>query len=227
MADPNLYHHPACAGNGCGAEQEKEPTAGGLCGLLMKKVGGGGHHDEHKQTPSDVAMADIEHQEVKHGGNPTLADQLHRSDCGGSSSEEEEEGGEIGEKKRKKRGMKERIKKKLSGEKEEEDHHFGHQQEQPEIIITGDDDDKANDAANQATLIQMHEDDSEEKKGFIEKMMDKLPLYGQEMKKPGDEDHVDIESGAAQPEKGILDKIKDKIPGSHKNGGDHEAKKED
>ncbi|CAN1307787.1 hypothetical protein LINPERPRIM_LOCUS27155 [Linum perenne] len=183
--------------NGCEGEGHEKEAGVGLCGLLTKKKVTG----DGGQNDRDK---NVTSSDVKHGGPmSTLADHLHHRSDGASSSEEEEDLDGGGEKKRKKKGLKDKIKKKMSIEKEAE--------VTIEIVHDGEEDD----------------DSSEEKKGFMEKIMDKLPLNGHEEKKPDD---VVIENENGVEKGGILDKIKEKIQGVGKmvNGSDdHERKKED
>lgn len=121
------------------------------------------------------------------------------------SSEEEIEGADGEKKRKKKKGLKEKIQEKISSEKEE-----NAVEKNDEI------------ASAEATHL-------EEKKGFLEKIKDKLP--GQ---------HKKAEEGAAgagccpnehlaevdeKEKKGILEKIKEKLPGYHSE--DEKAKHKD
>ncbi|KAK1295791.1 hypothetical protein QJS10_CPB15g00304 [Acorus calamus] len=59
----------------------------------------------------------------------------------------------------------------------------------------------------------------EEKKGFLEKIKEKLPGGGH---KKVEEVPIEDGEGIGQDKKGFLEKIKEKFPGYHKNGGDHD-----
>lgn len=64
----------------------------------------------------------------------------------------------------------------------------------------------------------------EEKKGFLEKIKEKLPGQhkksedGAEKSPPEYEADGHSPAGETKEKKGIIEKIKDKLPGSHKNG---------
>jgi hypothetical protein len=117
------------------------------------------------------------------------------------SSDEEDQGGE--KKKKKKNGLEEKI----SGEMEEVD-----AKHKDTFIFTPVE--KGNETANAEGT------NPEEKKGFIEKIKEKLP--GQHKKA---EEGVSAEcaanehspEGEPKDKKGILEKIKEKLPGCHKN----------
>lgn len=121
------------------------------------------------------------------------------------SSDEEDEGRE---KKKKKKGLKE----KLSGEKEEVDN---------KCKDTFTPVEKGNEVVNAEAT------NPEEKKGFIEKIKEKLPGHH---KKAEDGFSAECAANEHSPEgepkekKGILEKIKEKLPGCHKN--EEEEKKD-
>ncbi|OWM80464.1 phosphoprotein ECPP44-like [Punica granatum] len=66
-------------------------------------------------------------------------------------------------------------------------------------------------------------DDTEEKKGFLEKIKEKLPRYE---KKPEGDNSPEPEPEPECPagKKGILEKIKEKLPGCHKSAEDEKVK---
>ncbi|XP_042015957.1 phosphoprotein ECPP44-like [Salvia splendens] len=116
----------------------------------------------------------------------TLMDELRRTHSQSSCSSDEE-GGE----RKKKKGLKEEIKDILSGKKEGEDN----------VPIQ-----EGNAAVEQP----------EEKKGFLEKVIEKLPgqhKNGDVETPPATEHELGCENNQ---KKGIIDKIKEKLPGHHK-----------
>lgn len=106
--------------------------------------------------------------------------------------------------------MKEKIKEKISHEKEEPN---GHKDESVPV-------EKCDEMSKEELT------NPEEKKGFLEKLKEKLP--GQH-KKGEEADHATPTECAPDkhsPEKkGILEKIKEKLPGSHKNGEEKDKEK--
>ncbi|ESR35734.1 hypothetical protein CICLE_v10029952mg [Citrus x clementina] len=121
------------------------------------------------------------------------------------SSEEEIEGADGEKKRKKKKGLKEKIQEKISSEKEE-----NAVEKNDEI------------ASAEATHL-------EEKKGFLEKIKDKLP--GQHKKAEegaacaGCCPNEHLAEGDEKEKKGILEKIKEKLPGYHSE--DEKAKHKD
>lgn len=114
------------------------------------------------------------------------------------SSDEEDEGRE---KKKKKKGLKE----KLSGAKEEVDN---------KCKDTFTPVEKSNEVVNAVAT------NPEEKKGFIEKIKEKLPGHHKKAEdgfSPGCATNEHSPDGEPEEKKGILDKIKEKLPGCHKN----------
>jgi len=159
-------------------------------------------------------------EEKKHGG---LLEKLHRSDSSSSSSSDEERDDEEKKKKKKekkeKEGLKEKLKEKLGGQhKDEEDTNVPIEKEKPhvqEVVYS--------------EPSYPHKEEDHEKKGFIDKIKDKLP--GQ---KKVEEQHESTAPVAIEPssndKKGFMDKIKEKIPGFSSKGSEekkeHEEKKE-
>ncbi|XP_021800054.1 dehydrin ERD10-like isoform X1 [Prunus avium] len=133
-----------------------------------------------------------EQEQHKH----TLAEKLHHHDGDSSSSSSDEEGGE-----KKKKGLKGKTKEKISGKKEEGDAYHA------SVPV-----EKTHDIENGAPQ-------ADEKKGFIEKIKEKLPGQHKEAEHGAHAEYhaVDGHSHEAEPKKGILEKIKDKLPGGHKN----------
>ncbi|KAB1705647.1 hypothetical protein FNE63_30655 [Klebsiella pneumoniae] len=140
---------------------------------------------------------------------------LHRSSSSSSSSssDEEEVIGEDGQKikKKKNKGLKDKIKDKISGDHKEEV--------------------KTEKVEDTSVPVEKYED-SEEKKGFLDKIKHKLPGGGQkneeEVAAPAPPPPAVAEHEAdVKEKKGFLDKIKEKLPGYHpKTEEDKEKEKE-
>nr|AEB77936.1 dehydrin [Salvia officinalis] len=151
-------------------------------------------------------------EEEKH---ESLIGKLSRSDSSSSSSSEEEVEGENGEKikRKKKKGLKEKI---LGDKKEEE----------KKCVDTSAPVEKYDDVVTAP--------EQEEKKGFLDKIKDKLP-GGKKTEEvaapPPPPAPVAVDHGPITPEaegkekKGFLDKIKEKLPGYHPKS-DEEKEKE-
>ncbi|KAJ0969793.1 hypothetical protein J5N97_022670 [Dioscorea zingiberensis] len=179
--------------------------------------------DEEQVLVSEMEKVHLEDESKKSEEHekPGLLEKLHRShSTSSSSSSDEEEVDENGEKKKKKKGLKEKIKEKMTGEKKEGE----------ETVVTGDHDSAIKvEKVEDASLKKEEEVPApEEKKGFLEKIKEKLPMQS---KKPAEEVVVsapvetkeqqhDEEGQANKEKKGFLEKIKEKLPGYHKNGGD-------
>lgn len=185
----------------------------------------GYHHEEHKE----------EEVEKKH---ETLSEKLRRSDSSSSSSSDEEGDDEEKRQKRKerkeKKGLTEKIKEKISGDKEEEKKH-GYEQD-TEIPVEKFHEEHGH-PYEHGPVVHHHEEPKveptavygedekkeDEKKGFLEKIKDKLPGH----KKPEDgpvvspppPEYENVEpahhEGEVKEKKGLLEKIKEKIPGYH------------
>ncbi|XP_050366667.1 dehydrin ERD14-like isoform X2 [Argentina anserina] len=204
------------------SEPEPEPA----CVDYSKPAEHGYHHEEHKEEHKE------EEVEKKH---ETLSEKLRRSDSSSSSSSDEEGDDEEKKKKRKeKKGLKEKIKEKISGDKEEEKKH-GYEQDTDEIPVEKFHEDHGH-AYDHGPVVPHHEEPKvepavvyaeekkeDEKKGFLEKIKDKLPGH----KKP---EEVPVASppaagyetaepayheGEPKEKKGLMEKIKGKIPGYH------------
>ena len=219
MAD-EVVHHPL------DKSSEVETTDRGLFDFL------GAKKDEDKSAPA--AAADYQQQEAiatefeqkVHVSDPepkfeeskveeekksSLLDKLHRSGSSSSSSssdeEEVEEGGE--KKKKKKKSLKEKI----------------HKEEDTSVPVE----------KIEETVVE-----PEEKKGFLDKIKEKLPGGGhkkaedQEFPSPTPppappaavESYATVEGEPAKEKKGILEKIKEKIPGYHSKTNDEDKKEE-
>lgn len=201
-----------------------------------KPVEHGYHHEEPKE----------EHKKEEEKKHETLSEKLRRSDSSSSSSSDEEGDDEEKKKKRKeKKGLKEKLKEKIAGDKEEEEKkkhgyeqdtevpvekfheeqehpydHGPHHHEEPKV---------------EPTVAYTEEQKKEdEKKGFLEKIKDKLPGH----KKPEDvpvaspppPEYENVEpayhEGEVKEKKGLLEKIKEKIPGYHPKTEEEKLEKE-
>lgn len=215
MAD-EVVHHPL------DKSSEVETTDRGLFDFL------GAKKDEDKSAPA--AAADYQQQEAiatefeqkVHVSDPepkfeeskveeekksSLLDKLHRSgSSSSSSSSDEEEVEEGGEKKKKK---KKSLKEKI------------HKEEDTSVPVE----------KIEETVVE-----PEEKKGFLDKIKEKLPGGGhkkaedQEFPSPAPpaavESYATVEGEPAKEKKGILEKIKEKIPGYHSKTSDEDKKEE-
>ncbi|PON90421.1 Dehydrin [Trema orientale] len=227
--------HEYEASSKVGDEGSVESKDRGLFDFLGKK-------DEEKKPQEEVISTEfgekvkVSEEEPKHKveeeeKKPSLLEKLHRSDSSSSSSSDEEEGeGEEKKKKKKeKKGLKEKIKEKISGEGKEEEkkeeHHHSH-------------------AADTSVPIEhevVHSSEPlhpEEKKGFLEKIKEKLP--GGQHKKPEEAvpppapapahheySEASHEGGEAKEKKGILEKIKEKLPGYHSKTEEEKEKEKE
>ncbi|KAK1261560.1 Dehydrin COR410 [Acorus gramineus] len=232
MAEENQHHH-----------RESEALSGevkdrGMFDFMGKKK----KEEEKKKFEEEVLVSEFEEVKVeevegeerkkKHG----LLEKLHRSDSSSSSSSDEEEGdqGEAKEKKKKKKGLKEKIKEKISSgkdkEKEEEEEDDDDDKE-VEVVHVDFTSSAAVTASHDSTTVEVLKSEEslvetstivispgEEKKGFLEKIKEKLPGGHKKVEEVPIEDG----EGVGQDKKGFLEKIKEKFPGYHKNGGDHD-----
>ncbi|CAK9180360.1 unnamed protein product [Ilex paraguariensis] len=166
-------------------------------------------YEEVKEEPKE--------EEKKHG----LLEKLHRSGSSCSSSSDEEEVEEGGEKKKKKK-LKDNIKEKISGDHKEED--------------------KVEKYEETAVPIEKYEEpvpvnvaeptcEPEEKKGFLEKIKDKLPGGHKKTEEvppspppPPPAEEYGSPDGEAKEKKGFMEKIKEKIPGYHPKTEDEKEK---
>lgn len=214
MAD-EVVHHPL------DKSSEVETTDRGLFDFL------GGKKDEDKSAPADyqqqeeiatefeqkVHVSETEPKfeeskvEEEEEKKPSLLDKLHRSgSSSSSSSSDEEEVEEGGEKKKKK---KKSLKEKI------------HKEEDTSVPVE----------KIEETVVE-----PEEKKGFLDKIKEKLPGGGhkkaedQEFPSPAPpaavESYATVEGEPAKEKKGILEKIKEKIPGYHSKTSDEDKKEE-
>ncbi|KAL9244073.1 hypothetical protein vseg_017884 [Gypsophila vaccaria] len=182
---------------------------------------------EHKVQVSKTAWEKEEqkdHEEKKSAAGGLL-DKFHRDDHSSSSSSSDEEGDDEEKKKRRKerkekKGLKEKLKEKLPGHKDEDDTNVPIEKYE-EIDSKPHVQEVVYSEPSHVTNETDHE-----KKGFLDKIKDKLPGHP----KP-EEHHVSAAPMAAEPcveaegKKGFLDKIKDKLPGFSSKSS--EDKKED
>ncbi|KAJ8422245.1 hypothetical protein Cgig2_023104 [Carnegiea gigantea] len=184
---------------------------------------------ENKVHVSSEAGED--HHKKKHEG---LVEKIHRSDGSNSSSSDEGEGDDDEkrrgkkEKKEKKKGLKEKIMEKLPGHEDElkMEHQHQHHREETNVPV-----EKVHHEELHSSHANKPPQEAEEKKGFLDKIKEKLP--GQQKKADGHEhQHVHVhevtpvaaEHHEAKEKKGILEKIKEKIPGFHSKNAAEEKK---
>lgn len=191
-------------------KEEVESTDRGLFDFLGKKK-------EEKKPQEEALVSEFDQkvqicepvhetkvEEGKHEEKKqSLLEKLHRSDSSSSSSSSEEEVEEGGEKikRKKKKGLKEKFEEKKA-EKHEDDTSVP--------IIKCDDDEKTH-------------AEPEEKKGFLDKIKEKLPGHKKtdEVAVPPPAPVVEpvaecaTSDGEGKEKKGFLEKIKEKLPGYH------------
>lgn len=124
--------------------------------------------------------------------------------------------------------MKEKIKEKISGDKEEEKKHGYEEDTAVPVEKFHEEHEHQYDHGpvhhEEPTVVHSEEKKEDEKKGFLEKIKDKLP--GQHKKPedvpvasppPPEYEHAEpaYNEGEVKEKKGILEKIKEKIPGYH------------
>lgn len=225
MADEAKYGYhetPKPTEEPCAAAVEVESTDRGLFGFGKKK-------EEEKCEETAIATdfekkvqvcePEVKEEPKEEEKHESLIEKLRRSDSSSSSSSEEEVEGENGEKikRKKKKGLKEKITGKISGDKEEEKKY-----EDTSVPVEKCDD---------VVAVPEHE---EEKKGFLDKIKDKLPggKKTEEVAAPppppapvaAEYPHTTPEADGKE-KKGFLDKIKEKLPGYHPKT-DEEKEKE-
>ena len=230
MAEEAHYTSPKTTDQEYDGAATVETTDRGLFNFIGKK-------EEEKQPACEQeAMIASEFEEKVHVSEPvkeekkeSLLEKLHRSDSSSSSSSsDEEEVVEGGEKikKKKKKGLKEKIKEKIHGGDEEKKH-----EEDTSVPIEKCEEEVAVTAVPPPTHLE-----PEEKKGFLEKIKEKLPGGQKKAEEEGvvapaphpapvvaaDCATVEVE---AKEKKGILEKIKEKLPGYHAKT-EEEIKKE-
>jgi hypothetical protein len=221
MSDEVVYHHAPKSDNETKSDTVEQSDRG-LFDFMGKK-------DEEKKCEETAISSEFE--EKVHVSEPepkteekheSLPQKLHRSDSSSSSSSDEEECEDGEKKKKKKKPLKEKIeehKEKKEEEKIIEDTHVPVEkyEEVPVAPPIGD----------CATPVPTPE--PEEKKGFMEKIKEKLPGGH----KKTEEEHVAFPQPAppvvahdveGEPKKGIFEKIKEKIPGYHSKSEEEKEK---
>lgn len=208
---------------------------------FTEKVKVSEQHEPVKSSHEPVNYFNAEetvNEEEKMNPNPA---KLHRSHSSSSSSSDEEECEGEEKKKKKKKGIKETLKEKFSGEdkKEEEKVHQHHVDTSVPIEHEVQAHHTTHEGPHGYTsteTVVTPVPNPEEKKGFLEKIKDKLP--GQHKKEEevavvtspaappppvhhdqphysSSHDHDDHHEGEPKEKKGILEKIKEKLPGYH------------
>jgi hypothetical protein len=212
---------------------ETEVQDRGVFDFLKKDEDKKPDHETLATELEKTRISDCEEKKVEEEKKPSLLEKLHRSDSSSSSSSEEEVE-EDGEKirRKKKKGLKEKVEEKFSGEKKEEEVHVIAPTEDTSIPI------EKYDAPEVVVAHDGEVPHPEEKKTFIEKIKEKLPGGHKKPEEsaaapvaPAPVEAVPTPAPApveeAEPspkeKKGILEKIKEKLPGYHKTD---EEKKE-
>lgn len=213
---------------------------------------------EKVSVSEPIKIEEPKEEEKKH---TTLAEKLHRSNSSSSSSSDEEEG-EDGEKRKKKKGLKEKIKEKISGDKEEEKfedstdvpvevyhkptehpppayeeqviHHspvaqpIRHEEAKPDHFEHH----PAVEKYEEPSVPPVEPPMPEEKKGFLDKIKDKLPGHKKTEDATLSPPTTPVPAAPVAEEcdpkekKGIFDKIKEKIPGYHPKTEEEKEKAE-
>lgn len=235
-----------------GEAEQVEVTDRGLLGNLLGKKKAEEDKEKEEELVTGMEKVSVEEPEVKKEEHEdgekkeSLFTKLHRSSSSSSSSSDEEEEEVIDEngeviKRKKKKGLKEKLKKKLPGHKDTEGEHVTGlpAPAAPASVQTHHDTDVVvekvdGDVKTEATPAVPEE----EKKGFLEKIKEKLPGGH---KKPEDAAAVPVTHAAPAPvhapapaaeevsspdakeKKGLLGKIMDKLPGYHKTGEEDKA----
>ncbi|KAK1324254.1 Dehydrin ERD14 [Acorus calamus] len=219
MAEENVHHESE------GLSGEGEVKDRGMFDFMKKKK------DEEGKCEEEVLVSEFEKVKVEEGEekkHESLGEKLHRSGSSSSSSSDEEEvlEGETKEKKKKK-GLKEKIKEKISGEDK-----AGEDDKKDEVvyedcktsvpaIATSDNTTTAEVVKSEESVTETALSPGGEKKGFLEKIKDKLPGGT----KKAEEAPVESSQAAVvvvqeeEEKKGFLEKIKEKF---HKSGGGDE-----
>lgn len=237
------------------AAEQVEVTDRGLLGNLLGKKKAEEDKEKQEELVTGMEKVSVEEPEVKKEEHEdgekkeTLFSKLHRSSSSSSSSSDEEEEEVIDDngeviKRKKKKGLKEKLQGKLPGHKDTEGEHVtglpapaapasvqthgGHHD--TDVVVEKIDGDVKTEAAPAVP--------EEEKKGFLEKIKEKLPGGH---KKPEDAAPVPVTHAAPAPvhapapaaeevsspdakeKKGLLGKIMDKLPGYHKTGEEDKA----
>ena len=203
--------------------------------------------DHHKAPAPDQytsSYSKVEEEEDKEKKHENLLQKLHRSNSSSSSSSDEEEDEEKKKKRKEKKGLKDKIEEKISGDDHKEE---GYRKEDTNVPVEKVYEEEHHHQAP-APVVHHHEEPTdyptEEKKGFLEKIKEKLPGHKKTEEFPvaaasyeeQSHDHhaseppvvASYEAGEEPKEKkGIMEKIKEKLPGYHsKTEEDHKDIKE-
>jgi len=238
---------------GVAGEQEEEVKSRGLFDFMKKKEKSETEEKKEKSETEEkkeeevivsgmenVHVTELEKMEIEKKDQEKkegLFAKLHRSDSSSSSSSDEEEVGPDGEKKKKKKGLKE-VQEKIGGEKKEE---YKPSEEKKKTTTVGaekapvfspparppaysDDTSIKVEKVDETVKLEEVSPHDEEKKGFMEKIKDKLPGH----KKPTEEVHAtmttvaseEVNSPDGKEKKGILGKIMEKIKGPEQKDGE-------
>ncbi|KAK9063963.1 hypothetical protein SSX86_017835 [Deinandra increscens subsp. villosa] len=229
MSDEVVYHHAPKSDEECKTTTVEEQSDRGLFDFMGKK-------DEEKKCEDAVISSEFEEKVQVSEPEPkaeekkeSLLDKLHRSDSSSSSSSDEEcEDGE--KKKKKKKPLKETIKEKIEDFKEKKEEKKAEKSEADTCVPI-----EKYEEVVVPTPEVVHPTPTpapEEKKGFMEKIKEKLPGGH----KKAEEEHVAAppppppaaavyeEEGEPKEKKGIFEKIKEKIPGYHSKSEEEKEK---
>ena len=204
--------------------------------------------DHHKAPAPDQytsSYSKVEEEEDKEKKHENLLQKLHRSNSSSSSSSDEEEDEEKKKKRKEKKGLTDKIKEKISGDEHKEEGY--HKEEDTAVPVEKVYEEEHHHQAP-PPVVHHHEEPTdsptEEKKGFLEKIKEKLPGHKKTEEVPvgaaSHEQHSDDKHAAEPPvaasyeageepkeKKGILEKIKEKLPGYHsKTEEEHKDVKE-
>ncbi|KAM1387790.1 hypothetical protein ACFX2I_015993 [Malus domestica] len=202
--------------------------------------------DHHEAlAPDQYTSSYSKVEEGKEKKHANLLQKLHRSNSSSSSSSDEEEDEEKKKQRKEKKGLKDKIKEKISGDDHKEEGY--HKEEDTAVPVEKVYEEEHHHQAP-APVVHHHEEPTdyptEEKKGFLEKIKEKLPGHKKTEEVPvaaasyeqQSHDHhateppvvASYEAGEEPKEKkGIMEKIKEKLPGYHsKTEEDHKDIKE-
>ncbi|KAJ8762344.1 hypothetical protein K2173_007502 [Erythroxylum novogranatense] len=225
MADDKVYKSHECESTPVVDESTAEIKDRGVFDFLGKKEEEK-HQEEVMAAQFEEKVRVSEHEtKEKEEKKPGLLEKLHRSSSSSSSSSDEEEG-EGEEKKKKKKGLKEKIKEKISGDKEHEEEK---KHEDTAVPVEKCDVEVSHTETHHHQPVEViHSEqpsqETEEKKGFLEKIKEKLPGHHKKPEEvvtpPPTETCTPPETthspdAEAKEKKGILEKIKEKLPGYH------------
>ncbi|KAL4575414.1 hypothetical protein LXL04_022257 [Taraxacum kok-saghyz] len=211
MSDEGVYNHPTTTTTAVEVEPETVQTSDrGLFDVFGKK-------NEEKKCEEAAISSEFEEkvqvsEPVPEEKKETLLDKLHRSGSSSSSSSSDEECDENGEKKKKKKPLKEKIKEKITKHEDE-----------TSVPI---------EKYDVAPLQHTPNPEPEEKKGFMEKIKEKLPGGHKKVEEeyvapPPPPPTVVTHPDEGEQKKGIFEKIKEKIPGYHPKSEEEKEKEKE